>query len=160
MARPVGSKNKPKTAPVRRGRKPAAFTVEAATQIEDQKSEPTPATEEAAKPVEFKDVGVLDMRGMPIIIKAQLLFALQEEGYIWSGTLQPLLSNPMDLTVDAIKLNHVNKLIAQASSEDIAENSAVSTASVSVSSKIELSEPTSVKPAFIVLDGATYARVI
>lgn len=145
--RPAGSRNKEAA---------AASVFDTTSQPEAQ---PVTDSNEAATAVELVDIQILDLTGMPYNFKAIALAMLADAGYLWANTLQRPLQNTTDLNIDAINFNHTNKLIHAATKAEVSEGSAVSTMAMDIDIKAEFSQPTSVKPAFIEVNGARYARI-
>lgn len=148
--RPPGT-GKKKPAAMRAARKPVAEEIQVTTDTE--------VTEEVEQPTQLEDIGILDMRGMPLGIKAMFFQSLEEAGYVWKHNLEGVLQRPEHLHSVALNFNHVNKMVSSASLAEIDAGSAVSHVAIDIKMNFDFTKPTSLKPNVIQHNGAIYARI-
>ena len=109
----------------------------------------------------FARTDIIDMRGLPACGRFHVAFLLESLGFVFAHNLS---AKPTDLyhdymTVDAIKLQHTNKIATLTNARAVSESAAVSSLeSYEVQSIVNISDPMPMVPDQVFVNGVVYNR--
>ncbi|QYW01803.1 hypothetical protein PP761_gp32 [Stenotrophomonas phage Paxi] len=126
---------------------------------------PNPNYVEPPRPLSMFDVNLLDMRGMPLPVKAMFLLELESLGFVNSDLDTPVnagLLSPLSLrSIEVVRLNQQNKILTFRKYKDLKTEDGVITIPTAYSAGVVVidAEKRMAAPESLEVDGVKYSKV-